>query len=362
PKRSTARHLLGHRIFITADQSAQSASQMSHCCSCSCSWYKPENLAPADAWWKEAIRHETENRWYVRQLPGSWAATFGGSQMDALIKHQVEAPSDRSFRPFGRRVLSEPRGGEARRALAWAEGEGELQRADPVPEKPPQLPPPEVSQRELQTTLRPMEPAALSPAAREPVAREIRAAELREPVTQAESGGRPSARGPNEEMCGCGVPQTGFNFCPTCGARAQGQGYTEAAPPAGPVQSKAKSKAKAKPRPPEAEERHKTRLGNWSMLHQRELAPELSEPEPATKRRPFHFRPKSRARDGGKNECLCQRATRERSAQRCTCYCHTFCICGYHGKPQVWACDKANETLKKQVRQRSVSRGRLGRP
>lgn len=33
-------------------------------CSCSCGWYPPDiELAPADAWWKEAIRHETENRW-----------------------------------------------------------------------------------------------------------------------------------------------------------------------------------------------------------------------------------------------------------------------------------------------------------
>lgn len=97
-------------------------------CSCSCGWYPPVQVegAPADAWWKEAIRHETENRWYVRQLPGAWAATFGGSQVGELIRHQVEPASDRSFRPFGRRVLAEPRESEEfKKVMTWVDQESE---------------------------------------------------------------------------------------------------------------------------------------------------------------------------------------------------------------------------------------------
>ncbi|CAE7367770.1 unnamed protein product [Symbiodinium sp. CCMP2456] len=107
-------------------------------CSCSCGWYPPVQVegAPADAWWKEAIRHETENRWYVRQLPGAWAATFGGSQVGELIRHQVEPASDRSFRPFGRRVLAEPRESEEfKKVMTWVDQESEP-RARPAPSQP----------------------------------------------------------------------------------------------------------------------------------------------------------------------------------------------------------------------------------
>eukprot|EP00439_Symbiodinium_sp_Y106_P070922 s616_g12.t1 len=106
-------------------------------CSCSCGWYPPVQVegAPADAWWKEAIRHETENRWYVRQLPGAWAATFGGSQVGELIRHQVEPASDRSFRPFGRRVLAEPRESEEfKKVMTWVDQESEPRAARPAPQ------------------------------------------------------------------------------------------------------------------------------------------------------------------------------------------------------------------------------------
>jgi len=133
-------------------------------CSCSCGWYPPDiELAPADAWWKEAIRHETENRWYVRQLPGSWAATFGGSQVDALIKHQVEVPSDRSFRP-GRRVLPEPRESqEFKRAMLWEEEE-------PLPRQLPHSPVDVPPGKRSETVVAPLtEPTTLPSTQLEPV-------------------------------------------------------------------------------------------------------------------------------------------------------------------------------------------------
>lgn len=137
-------------------------------CSCSCGWYPPDiELAPADAWWKEAIRHETENRWYVRQLPGSWAATFGGSQVDALIKHQVEVPSDRSFRP-GRRVLPEPRESqEFKRAMLWEE---EGVRQEPLPRQLPQSPVDVPPAKRAETVLAPVtEPTTVPSTQLEPV-------------------------------------------------------------------------------------------------------------------------------------------------------------------------------------------------
>lgn len=66
-------------------------------CSCSCGWYPPDiELAPADAWWKEAIRHETENRWCLgigcegnRSRPEKkWRES-----LVMTIKHTTKVPS-----------------------------------------------------------------------------------------------------------------------------------------------------------------------------------------------------------------------------------------------------------------------------
>lgn len=94
------------------------------CCDCSCScgyWPPPQTEgAPADAWWKEAIRHENSKSWYLRPAPEAWANTFGGSQVEDLIKHQIEPPSDLGMRPQGRRVLQEPRqSAEFGDVVAW---------------------------------------------------------------------------------------------------------------------------------------------------------------------------------------------------------------------------------------------------
>jgi len=91
-------------------------------CACHCGYWPPPQTeaAPADAWWKEAIRHENSKHWYLRPAPSAWANTFGGSQVEDLIKHQIEPPSDRAFRPQGRRVLHEPReSAELGDIMAW---------------------------------------------------------------------------------------------------------------------------------------------------------------------------------------------------------------------------------------------------
>lgn len=181
---------------------------MAHpCCTCSCSWYQPEqNLAPADAWWKEAIRHETENRWYVRQLPGAWAATFGGSQVDSLIKHQVETPSDRSFRPYGRRVLAEPRESEDfRKAFSWEEPRAvpEPQQIEAVPRAKQRAVEPPVAERsepvpvEAPVARRPAEPVADPPRREvEPVAVETPAERQAEPIADPPTRSQPEAAEP----------------------------------------------------------------------------------------------------------------------------------------------------------------------
>lgn len=92
------------------------------CCDCSCGYWPPPQTeaAPADAWWKEAIRHENAKSWYLRPAPAAWANTFGGSQVEDLIKHQVEPPSNLAVRPQGRRVLREPReSAELGEVVAW---------------------------------------------------------------------------------------------------------------------------------------------------------------------------------------------------------------------------------------------------
>lgn len=94
------------------------------CCDCPCHcgyWPPPQTeAAPADAWWKEAIRHENSKNCYLRPAPAAWANTFGGSQVEDLIKRQIEPPSDLAFRPQGRRVLYEPReSAELGDVMAW---------------------------------------------------------------------------------------------------------------------------------------------------------------------------------------------------------------------------------------------------
>ena len=229
-------------------------------CSCSCGWYQPDvDLAPADAWWKEAIRHETENRWYVRQLPGAWAATFGGSQVDALIKHQVEVPSDRSFRPYGRRVLAEPRESEEfKKAMIWvdeevpegrglqdlgvprgvAEGPGQLVKPTQTDERQlPQSPPWREPAPEAQAT----EPVAVTLATQpmEPCLASTGDATLRTEALRAV---------PSEvtcSKCGAMVPADA-NFCPNCGASMTKQ----------PVQVAVEAKSKpSKPSKPSAKAR-----------------------------------------------------------------------------------------------------------
>lgn len=264
----------------------------SSACSCSCGWYQPDvDLAPADAWWKEAIRHETENRWYVRQLPGAWAATFGGSQVDALIKHQVEVPSDRSFRPYGRRVLAEPRESEEfKKAMIWvdeevpegqglqdlgvprgvAEGPGQLVKPTQTDERQlPQSPPWREPAPEAQAT----EPVAVTLATQpmEPCLASTGDATLRTEALRAV---------PSEvtcSKCGAMVPADA-NFCPNCGASMTKQ----------PVQVAVEAKSKpSKPSKPSAKARsksparaHKPRLGHWSLLRQQDLKAPGPPPEP----------------------------------------------------------------------------------
>lgn len=269
----------------------------SSACSCSCGWYQPDvDLAPADAWWKEAIRHETENRWYVRQLPGAWAATFGGSQVDALIKHQVEVPSDRSFRPYGRRVLAEPRESEEfKKAMTWVdeevpEAQGLQNLGVPRGVKGSQVKPPQTDEQLPESPMREPAPAQ----ATEPVAESLATPmEPMEPclastgdATLRTEALRAVPSAVTCSKCGAMVPADA-NFCPNCGASMGKQ------PVQVPVKAKSnpskprklsKPSAKARSKSP-ARPAHKPRLGHWSLLRQQDLkAPGPRPPEPETQR------------------------------------------------------------------------------
>ena len=57
------------------------------------------------------------------------------AQVGELIRHQVEPASDRSFRPFGRRVLAEPRESEEfKKVMTWVDQESEPRAARPAPQ------------------------------------------------------------------------------------------------------------------------------------------------------------------------------------------------------------------------------------
>lgn len=248
----------------------------SSACSCSCGWYQPDvDLAPADAWWKEAIRHETENRWYVRQLPGAWAATFGGSQVDALIKHQVEAPSDRSFRPYGRRVLAEPRESEEfKKAMVWVdeevpEGQGLQDLGVPrVPQGPGLVKSTQTDERQLPQ----------SPPQREPGLE----AQIAEPVTVtlATQPMEPCLASTGDATLrteGLAVPSevTGSK----CGADASTKQPVQAvrakSKPSKPSKPSAKARSKSVAQPALGP---KPRLGHWSLLRQQDLKAPGAEP------------------------------------------------------------------------------------
>eukprot|EP00438_Fugacium_kawagutii_P021602 Skav212186 [mRNA] locus=scaffold754:513950:514846:- [translate_table: standard] len=266
-------------------------------CSCSYGWYQQDlDLAPADAWWKEAIRHETENRCYVRQLPGAWAATFGGSQVDSLIKHQVERPSDRSFRPHGRRVVAEPReSDEFKKALVWVDEEQHQGRLEEF--RPPSPPPVEPASLELQAT----EPVTLS--ATEPVI---------EPRSSTGGASLPTEDLKDSKVSGtvscpnCGATVPDANFCLMCGAslrdqfavkgNAKPRAKSQGSAPGWAAQGLQAPKAPRVPRAPRAKEAKdpkdpkdpkdsmKPRLGSWSLLRQREL--NKAEPQPTKSFKP----------------------------------------------------------------------------
>mmetsp|Transcript_21254 Transcript_21254/g.40001 ORF Transcript_21254/g.40001 Transcript_21254/m.40001 type:complete len:317 (-) Transcript_21254:223-1173(-) len=251
-------------------------------CSCSCGWFPPLQTegAPADAWWKEAIRHETDNRWYVRQLPGSWAATFGGSQVDELIKHQVEAPSDRSFRPYGRRVLSEPReSDECKKVMRWVDQPDPREVREVVPRlgRAVQAPVEAATQtwtEPVTAVLQPERdlgqrmPQASFPTAPEPDDRE---------ATLVPDGLQTYPSDPHMLAPCSGVPCEKTPQVLPAKGRAQKEGV-------GKIRDRLKGRQK------EAEDkwitRQKPRLGRWSVLHQTSL-PKPTELEGAAPRVAF---------------------------------------------------------------------------
>ena len=87
-------------------------------------------------------------------------------QVGELIRHQVEPASDRSFRPYGRRVLSEPRESEDfKKVMTWVDEEPR-----PAPQPAREAPPPSRTQVAAVPT-----PVQAAPAMQPPVQAPVQA-------------------------------------------------------------------------------------------------------------------------------------------------------------------------------------------